>query len=140
MARIREWLARHRATFIRTAHMLEAVTLMALMVGGGMGAGYALCQWQSREILAQQRDDHQAEIGRLQEAYTQTLQALAPKVSAAANASAQAAEASVEAAKSVKRAARPAAAAAPRPLTEAERQGVNRDIEAAHRKVSEARK
>ncbi|WP_244785369.1 hypothetical protein [Cupriavidus pauculus] len=140
MARIREWLARHRATFIRTAHMLEAVTLMALMVGGGMGAGYALCQWQSREILAQQRDDHQAEIGRLQEAYTQTLQALAPKVSAAANASAQAAEASVEAAKSVKRAARPAAAAAPRPLTEAERQGVNRDIEAANRKVREARK
>jgi len=140
MARIREWLARHRATFIRTAHMLEAVTLMALMVGGGMGAGYALCQWQSREILAQQRDDHQAEIGRLQEAYTQTLQALAPKVSAAANASAQAAEASVEAAKSVKRVARPAAAAAPRPLTEAERQGVNRDIEAANRKVREARK
>ncbi|WP_227459652.1 hypothetical protein [Cupriavidus pauculus] len=140
MARIREWLARHRATFIRTAHMLEAVTLMALMVGGGMGAGYALCQWQSREILAQQRDDHQAEIGRLQEAYTQTLQALAPKVSAAANASAQAAEASVEAAKSVKRAARPAAAAAPRPLSEAERQGVNRDIEAANRKVREARK
>ncbi|WP_341249055.1 hypothetical protein [Cupriavidus pauculus] len=140
MARIREWLARHRATFIRTAHMLEAVTLMALMVGGGMGAGYALCQWQSREILAQQRDDHQAEIGRLQEAYTQTLQALAPKVSAAANASAQAAEASVEAAKSVKRAARPAAAAAPRPLTEAERQGVNREIEAANRKVREARK
>lgn len=140
MARIREWLARHRATFIRTAHMLEAVTLMALMVGGGMGAGYALCQWQSREILAQQRDDHQAEIGRLQEAYTQTLAALTPKVAAAANASAQAAEASVEAAKSVKRAARPAAAAAPRPLSEAERQGVNRDIEAANRKVREARK
>ncbi|WP_343656162.1 hypothetical protein [Cupriavidus sp.] len=142
MARIREWLARHRATFVRTAHMLEAVTLMALMVGGGMGAGYALCQWQSREILAQQRDDHQAEIARLQAAYSQTLEALTPKVAAAANASAQAAEASVEAAKSVKRVARVPVAPAPaaRPLTEAEREGVNRDIEAANRKVREARK
>ena len=142
MARIREWMARHRATFVRTAHMLEAITLMALMVGGGMGAGYALCQWQSREILAQQRDDHQAEIARLQAAYSQTLEALTPKVAAAANASAQAAEASVEAAKSVKRAARPVPppAAAPRPLTEAERQDVNRDIEAANRKVREALK
>ncbi|NYH98653.1 hypothetical protein [Cupriavidus plantarum] len=145
MARIREWLARHRAGFVRTAHMLEAVTLMALMVGGGIGAGYALCQWQSREILAQQRDDHQAEIARLQDAYTQTLKALTPKVEAAASASAQAAEASVEAIKSVKRAARPAAVPTPtppgqRPLTEAERQDVNRDIEAANRKVREARK
>jgi len=142
MARIREWMARHRATFVRTAHMLEAITLMALMVGGGMGAGYALCQWQSREILAQQRDDHQAEIARLQAAYSQTLEALTPKVAAAANASAQAAEASVEAAKSVKRAARPVPppAVAPRTLTEAERQDVNRDIEAANRKVRAARK
>lgn len=143
MARIRDWLARHRATFARTAHMLEAVTLMALMVGGGMGAGYALCQWQFRDQLAQQRDDHQAEIARLQGAYTQTLEALTPKVTAAAGAAAQAAEASVEAAKSVKRAARPAtapASTAPRPLTEAERQDVNRDIEAANRKVREARK
>lgn len=142
MARIREWLARHRATFVRTAHMLEAVTLMALMVGGGMGAGYALCQWQSRDMLAQQRDDHQAEIARLQGAYSQTLEALTPKVAAAATASAQAAEASVEAAKSVKRAARAPAAQvpAPRPLSEAEREQVNRDIEAANRKVREARK
>jgi len=143
MARIREWMARHRATFVRTAHMLEAVTLLVLMVGGGMGAGYALCQWQSREMLAQQRDDHQAEIARLQGAYSQTLEALTPKVAAAASASAQAAEASVEAAKSVKRATRPAPAAAPtapRPLSEAERQDVNRDIEAANRKVREARK
>lgn len=137
MARIRECLAQHRATFVRTAHMLEAVTLMALMVGGGMGAGYALCQWQSREMLAQQRDDHQAEIGRLQSAYSQALEALTPKVAAAANASAQAAEASVEAAKSVKRAAR---APASRQVSEAEREQVNRDIEAANRKVREARK
>lgn len=139
MARIREWMARHRATFVRTAHMLEAVTLLVLMVGGGMGAGYALCQWQSRETLAQQRDDHQAEIARLQRAYGQTLEALTPKVAAAASASAQAAEASVEAAKSVKRATQPAPAA-PRALSEAERQEVNRDIEAANRKVREARK
>nr|WP_315596076.1 hypothetical protein [uncultured Cupriavidus sp.] len=142
MARIREWMARHRATFVRTAHMLEAVTLMALMVGGGMGAGYALCQWQSREMLAQQRDDHQAEIARLQGAYSQTLEALTPKVAAAANASAQAAEASVEAAKSVKRAARAPAVPAPvaRTMSEADREQVNRDIEAANRKVREARK
>lgn len=139
MAKLRDWIARHRATFIRVAHMLEAVTLMALMVGGGAGAGYALCQWQFRDLMAQQRDDHQAEIGRLQSAYSQTLEALTPKVSQAAGAAAEAAEASAEAAKSVKRAAR-AAPAQPRPLTEAERNQVNRDIEAANRKVREARK
>ncbi|SPA44822.1 hypothetical protein [Cupriavidus taiwanensis] len=139
MAKLRDWIARHRATFTRVAHMLEAVTLMALMVGGGTGAGYALCQWQFRDLMAQQRDDHQAEIGRLQSAYSQTLEALTPKVSQAAGAAAEAAEASAEAAKSVKRAAR-VAPALPRPLTEAERNQVNRDIEAANRKVREARK
>ncbi|QEZ47169.1 hypothetical protein [Cupriavidus oxalaticus] len=137
MARLRDWLARHRATFVRTAHMLEAVTLMALMVGGGAGAGYALCQWQFRDLMAQQRDDHQGEIARLQSAYSQTLEALTPKVSQAAGAAAQAAEASAEAAKSAKRATRAAPA---RALTEAERNQVNRDIEAANRKVKEARK
>ncbi|SPR97337.1 hypothetical protein [Cupriavidus taiwanensis] len=139
MAKLRDWIARHRVTFTRVAHMLEAVTLMALMVGGGAGAGYALCQWQFRDLMAQQRHDHQAEIGRLQSAYSQTLEALTPKVSQAAGAAAEAAEASAEAAKSVKRAAR-AAPAQPRPLTEAERNHVNRDIEAANRKVREARK
>lgn len=119
--------------------MLEAVTLMALMVGGGAGAGYALCQWQFRDLMAQQRGDHQAEIARLQSAYSQTLEALTPKVSQAAGAAAEAAEASAEAAKSVKRVAR-AAPPQPRPLTEAERNRVNRDIEAANRKVREARK
>ncbi|WP_157779537.1 hypothetical protein [Cupriavidus pauculus] len=140
MAKLRDWLARYRAKFILVGHRMEAVTVLILLLGGGMGTGYLFCVWQYRELMAQQRDDHQAEIGRLQEAYTQTLAALTPKVAAAANASAQAAEASVEAAKSVKRAARPAAATAPRPLSEAERQGVNRDIEAANRKVREARK
>ncbi len=140
MAKLRDWLARYRAKFILVGHRMEAVTVLILLLGGGMGTGYLFCVWQYRELMAQQRDDHQAEIGRLQEAYTQTLAALTPKVAAAANASAQAAEASVEAAKSVKRAARPAAAAAPRPLRAAERQGVNRDIEAANRKVREARK
>lgn len=145
MARLREWLSRYRATFVLVGHRMEAVTVLILLLGGGMGTGYLFCVWQYRELMAQQRDDHQAEIARLQDAYTQTLKALTPKVEAAASASAQAAEASVEAVKSVKRAARPAAAPMPtppgqRPLTEAERQDVNRDIEAANRKVREARK
>ncbi len=142
MAKLRDWFDSHRATFYRVAHMLEAVTLMALMVGGGAGAGYALCQWQSRDLMAQQREDHQAEIGRLQAVYGQMLEALTPKVTEAAGAAAQAAEASVEAAKSAKRAARTPASPAPAPrvLTEADRQQVNRDIEAANRKVREARK
>ncbi|MCA3184640.1 MAG: hypothetical protein INH12_29595 [Cupriavidus sp.] len=142
MAKLRDWLARYRAKFILVGHRMEAVTVLILLLGGGMGTGYLFCVWQYRELMAQQRDDHQAEIARLQEAYTQTLAALTPKVAAAANASAQAAEASVEAAKSVKRAARPVPppAAVARPLTEAERQDVNRDIEAANRKVREARK
>ncbi|MCY1271600.1 hypothetical protein D9M68_223020 [compost metagenome] len=139
MAKLRDWIDHHRATFRRLAHMFEALTLMALMVGGGAGAGYALCQWQLRDLMAQQRDDHQAEIGRLQSAYSQTLEALTPKVSQAAGAAAEAAEASAEAAKSVKRATRAAPAPA-RPLTEAERNQLNRDIEAANRKVREGRK
>lgn len=109
MAKLRDWLARYRARFVLIGHRMEAVTVLILLLGGGMGTGYLLCVWQYRELMAQQRDDHQAEIARLQEAYTRTLAALAPKVSAAADASAQAAEASVEAARSVKRAARPAA-------------------------------
>lgn len=143
MARLRDWLARYRTKFILIAHRIEAVAVLILLLGGGMGIGYWACVWQYRDLMAQQREDHQAEIGRLQHAYTQTLQALTPKVTAAASASAQAAEASVEAAKSVKRATRPAPAvapAAPRALSEAERQDVNRDIEAANRKVREARK
>ncbi|SPD47488.1 hypothetical protein [Cupriavidus neocaledonicus] len=139
MGKLRDWVANHVATLRRLAHMCEAVTLIGLMVGGGAGAGYALCQWQFRDLMAQQREDHQAEIGRLQSAYSQTLEALTPKVSQAAGAAAEAAEASAEAAKSVKRAAR-AAPAPVRPLTEAERNQVNRDIEAANRKVREARK
>ncbi|GLC97850.1 hypothetical protein Tamer19_72590 [Cupriavidus sp. TA19] len=121
---------------------MEAVTVLILLLGGGMGTGYLFCVWQYRDLMAQQRDDHQAEIARLQSAYSQTLEALTPKVSQAAGAAAEAAEASAEAAKSVKRAARavPAPAAAARPLTEAERNQVNRDIEAANRKVREARK
>ncbi len=139
MGKLRDWIANHLATLRRLAHMCEAVTLIGLMVGGGVGAGYALCQWQFRELMALQRDDHQAEIGRLQKAYSETLEALSPKVSQAAGAAAQAAEASAEAAKSAKRATRAAPAPA-KSLTEAERQQVNRDIEAANRKVREARK
>lgn len=60
-------------------------------------------------------------------------------MSEAAGAAAEAAEASAEAAKSVKRVAR-AAMVPPRPLTEAELNQVNRDIEGANRKVTEARK
>lgn len=144
MAKLRDWIARHRATFSRMAHMLEVFTLIGLMVGGGAGAGYAVCQWQFAELMAQQRGDHQAEIARLQTVYGQMLEALTPKVTAAAGAAAQAAEASVEAAKSAKRVARAPAPAgrsdAARPLTEQDRQQVNRDIEAANRKVREARK
>ncbi|WP_317925659.1 hypothetical protein [Cupriavidus sp. TA19] len=142
MARLRDWLARYRATFVLVGHRMEAVTVLILLLGGGMGTGYLFCVWQYRDLMAQQRDDHQAEIARLQSAYSQTLEALTPKVSQAAGAAAEAAEASAEAAKSVKRAARavPAPAAAARPLTEAERNQVNRDIEAANRKVREARK
>lgn len=55
MGKLRNWVEIHHATFRRLAHMLEAVTLM---VGGGAGAGYALCQWQFRDLMAQQRDDH----------------------------------------------------------------------------------
>ncbi|CAJ0717684.1 hypothetical protein [Ralstonia mannitolilytica] len=139
MGKLRDWVESHQTTFRRLAHMLEAVTLMALMVGGGAGAGYALCQWQFRDLMAQQRDDHQAEIARLQSAYSQTLEALTPKVSQAAGAAAEAAEASAEAARSAKRASRPTPGPA-RPLTEAERNQVNRDIEAANQKVREARK
>lgn len=80
MARLRDLLARYRALLVRLGHLLEAFTVMILMVGGRMGAGYALCQWQFRDQIAQQRDDHQAEIARLQGAYTQTLEALTPKV------------------------------------------------------------
>lgn len=141
MAKLRDWLSRHRDAFVRAAHRLEVLTLIALMVGGGGGTGYALCQWQYRELMAQQREDHLAEIDRLQGAYTVTLEALTPKVTAAAGAAAQAAEASVEAAKTAKRVVR----AAPqvvlnRPLTEAERDLVNRDIEAANRRAREGKR
>lgn len=139
MGSIRDWVDCHRATFRRVAHMLEAVTLMAMMVGGGAGAGYFACQWQFGALMAQQRADHQAEVQRLQEAYGRALEALAPKVSAAAGAAAEAAEASAEAARSARRAV-PVAPAPARRLTEAERAQANRAIEAANQKVRESGK
>ena len=151
-SKVHSWMLRYRVKLTQIGHMLEAVTVLVLLLGGGAGSGYLFCQWQSRDMLAEQREDHQREIERLQDAYTRTLEALTPKVSQAATAvaeaaeaSAQTAKASAETAKAVKRAATraapaPAAPAPAKPVTEAERLQINRDIEAANRKVREARK
>jgi predicted PurR-regulated permease PerM len=140
MKRVRDWLARHRDTFRRVAHVLEAITLVLVIAMGGAVGGYALAQWQARDVFVQMRADHAAEIERLQGTFSWTLQALAPQLgdiaqtaSAAAGAAAQAAETSAEAARTVKQAAR----SAPAPLSEAERSRVNGAIEAANRKLKE---
>ncbi len=140
MAKVRDWIASHRETFRRVAHALEAVTIvLVIAMGGGVG-GYALAQWQARDVIVQMRSDHAAEIERLQGTFAKTLQALAPQLgdiaetaSAAAGAAAQSAEKSAEAARTVKHAAR----GAPAPLSEAERSRVNGAIEAANRKLKE---
>ncbi|WP_456281579.1 hypothetical protein M1D55_19240 [Cupriavidus sp. JZ107] len=140
MGKLRDWVSRHRATFRRVAHATEALTLVAVIATGGAVGGYALAQWQARDVIVQMRTDHAAEIERLQATFSSTLQALAPQLgdiaetaSAAAGAAAQAAETSAEAARTVKQAAR----AAPAPLSEAERSRVNGAIEAANRKLKE---
>lgn len=140
MGKLRDWVSRHRTTFRRVAHATEAVTLVLVIATGGAVGGYALAQWQARDVIVQMRTDHAAEIERLQGTFSSTLQALAPQLgdiaetaSAAAGAAAQAAETSAEAARTVKQAAR----AAPAPLSEAERSRVNGAIEAANRKLKE---
>lgn len=137
MPRVAEWIRRHQETFRRVAHMVEAVTLMSLMVGGGVGAGYAISQWHALDVMAERRADHQAEIERLQKAYSDVLSVLAPKVHQAADSAAVAAEASVEAAKSVTRAAR-APVSQPRQISDAERKQINREIDYANRLIKEA--
>ncbi|MCG5259722.1 hypothetical protein EM868_22650 [Cupriavidus gilardii] len=141
MGKLRDWVSRHRATFRRVAHATEAVTLVLVIATGGAVGGYALAQWQARDVIVQMRTDHAAEMERLQGTFSRTLQALAPQLgdiaetaSAAAGAAAQAAETSAEAARTVKQAAR----AAPAPLSEAERSRVNGAIEAANRKLKES--
>jgi len=140
MGTLRDWVHRHRATFRRVAHATEAVTLVLVIATGGAVGGYALAQWQARDVIVQMRTDHAAEIERLQRTFSSTLQALAPRLgdiaqtaSAAAGAAAQAAETSAEAARTVKQAAR----TTPAPLSEAERSRLNGAIEAANRKVKE---
>lgn len=140
MGKLRDWVSRHRATFRRVAHATEAITIMLVIAMGGGVAGYALAQWQARDVIVQMRADHAAEIERLQGTFSWTLQVLAPQLgdiaetaSAAAGAAAQAAETSAEAARTVKQAARFKSA----PLSEAERSRVNGAIEAANRKLKE---
>lgn len=141
MAKVRDWIASHRETFRRVAHALEAVTIvLVIAMGGGVG-GYALAQWQARDVIVQMRTDHAAEIERLQGTFAKTLQVLAPQLgdiaetaSAAAGAAAQAAETSAQAARTVKQ---QAARTKPEPLSEADRSRINGAIEAANRKVKE---
>lgn len=140
MGKVREWVSRHRATFRRVAHATEAITILLVIAMGGGVAGYALAQWQARDVIVQMRADHAAEIERLQGTFSWTLQVLAPQLgdiaetaSAAAGAAAQAAETSAAAARTVKQAAR----FKPEPLSEAERSRVNGAIEAANRKLKE---
>lgn len=141
MGKLRDWVSRHRATFRRVAHATEAITILLVIAMGGGVAGYALAQWQARDVIVQMRTDHAAEIERLQGTFSWTLQMLAPQLgdiaetaSAAAGAAAQAAETSAEAARTVKQAA---ARNKPVPLSEAERSRVNEAIEAANRKLKE---
>ena len=141
MGKLRDWASRHRATFRRVAHATEALTLVLVIATGGAVGGYALAQWQARDVIVQMRSDHAAEIERLQGTFAKTLQALAPQLgdiaetaSAAAGAAAQAAETSAQAARTVKQ---QAARTKPEPLSEAERSRLNGAIEAANRKVKE---
>lgn len=140
MAKLRDWVSRHRATFRRVAHATEVITILLVIAMGGGVAGYALAQWQAHDVIVQMRTDHAAEIERLQGTFSWTLQMLAPQLgdiaetaSAAAGAAAQAAETSAEAARTVKQAAR----FKTEPLSEAERSRVNGAIEAANRKLKE---
>lgn len=138
-------MERNKATFRRVAHVTEAIALIAVVAMGGAAGGYALAQWQGQEALVQQRADHLAEIERLQHAYAQTLQALAPKINdlaqtaqEAAGAAAEAAVTSAEVAQTARKVAQGGSGV--RPLTEAERARANAAIEAANRKLQEAKR
>lgn len=144
MAKVREWLDRHRAQFRRVAHMTETVTLVLVIAMGGAAGGYWFAQWQVRDLVVQLRTDHVAEIERMQATYALTLQALAPKINdiaqtaqQAAGAAAEAAVTSAEVAQAAKKVAQGGTGA--RPLTEAERARANAAIDAANRKLQEAK-
>ncbi|CAG9172350.1 hypothetical protein CURE108131_23255 [Cupriavidus respiraculi] len=143
MSKVREWVERNRAAFLRAAHLCEAVSLVLLIAVGGGVAGYSIALWQAREAMIEQRADHLAEIERMQETYGITLRALVPKIndiaqtaSEAAGAAAEAAVTSAEVAQTAKRVAQ-GKASGPTPLTEAERAKANSAIEAANRKLRE---
>lgn len=145
MAKVRDWLDRHRAQFRRIADRTGTVSMVLVIAMGGAAGGYWIAQWQARDLFVQMRADHVAEIERLQSTYADTLQALAPKIDDIAQTAQQAAGAAAEAAVTSAAVAQAAkkvtqGSAIPRPLTEAERARANAAIEAANRKLQEAKR
>lgn len=91
---------------------VETVVVMACLVGGGFGLGYAYASRVADVKAGHARDDHQHEITRLQQAWSASLRGLAGRVGEAANTSAAAAQAAGEAASTAQAAAATAARAA----------------------------
>lgn len=144
MATLREWLAGRRVMLAKFVAAVEGIiTILAIATGGG-ACGYFFAQYQMRTFMLEERADHVAEIERLQRTYADTLGYLTSKAGATADAAeaaaTQSAQAAVEAkdsARAAKRVTVPAAPSATTPISETQRNEVNRKIEAVNRKVRE---
>lgn len=66
--------------FLRVAHMIEALTLIAVIFGGG----YAVGQWVTYHVAqserAEMRRDHLSELERMSRSHEQALEILAGKI------------------------------------------------------------
>jgi len=151
-----DWLRGHGDRFRRIAHAVEGFLLLVLIAGGGALAGYSIAALRADDVLALQRADHQAEIGRLQTAtdalltskedqlawMSVRLEALMASTNTAARTSESAAKTSVRASRQAAAAAQvagaTAAAVSSRPnVPESARKALNAAIEQTNRAISE---
>ncbi|QEI07819.1 hypothetical protein FXN63_19745 [Pigmentiphaga aceris] len=155
MPNILDWLHGHGDRFRRVAHVVEGFLLLVLIAGGGGLAGYSAAL-RADDVLALQRADHQAEIGRLQATtdallnskedqlawMSVRLEELTASANTAARTSESAAKTSVRASRQAAAAAQvagaTAAAVSSRPnVPESAREALNAAIERTNRAIAE---
>lgn len=85
--------------------LLETVFVCGSLFLGGFGSGYFWSTRNAESLITRQREDHLAEVTRLQEAYGGRLSSIAGRVTEAADTAASAAQTAGEAASTAQNAA-----------------------------------
>lgn len=85
MSKASNLFERSKCVLLKTARMLEAVTLIIVIFGGGYAIGHWVTYHLAERERNQMREDHFAELARLKDIHQQTLNILAGKIVTAAD-------------------------------------------------------